>query len=271
MSDLPGYPMSNFTSSQLPNNHDANVHASVLLRTLIAEAPAEAFTLGWLIGNLRQRSFGALILVLAIVALVPVGISIPAGLLIAFLAVQVILGYRNAILPNPLMMRPLPSRYLWLIKDYIIPLLIHLETAVRPRWPAFVDGMLRVAGVAVLLLAVILLTLPLPLVNIPIAGAIVIDRTCTNRAGRASSGFCAGCCGRCVRPCVGRRSGVGRRCRVDFSISTLESIWKVARPGAALTSDPVYQCRVVGTTSSMQASARSIDFPKPLAEPPDAS
>lgn len=174
MSDLPGYPMSNFTSSQLPNNHDANVHASVLLRTLIAEAPAEAFTLGWLIGNLRQRSFGALILVLAIVALVPVGISIPAGLLIAFLAVQVILGYRNAILPNHLMMRPLPSRYLWLIKDYIIPLLIHLETAVRPRWPAFVGRMLRVAGVAVLLLAVILLTLPLPLVNIPIAGAIVL-------------------------------------------------------------------------------------------------
>src|SRR5262249_16036837 len=93
---------------------------------------------------------------------------------IAFLAAQVILGYRNAILPNSLMTRPLPSRYLWLITDYIIPLHIHLETAVRPRWPAFVNGMLRVAGVAVILLAVILLTLPLPLVNIPIAGGIVL-------------------------------------------------------------------------------------------------
>jgi hypothetical protein len=141
---------------------------------LIAEAPEEVFTLAWLIGNLRHRSFGAIMLMLAIIAMVPVGISIPVGLLITVLTVQIILGYRNAILPNRLMIRPLPSRYLRLLEQYLIPLLIHVETAVRPRWPAIVDGTARIAAVAVLLLALILMTVPLPLVNIPVAGAIAL-------------------------------------------------------------------------------------------------
>jgi hypothetical protein len=159
--------------AQAPPNHTAGVHTSAVLRTLIDEAPADTFTLRWLIGNLPHRSFGAIMLLLAIIAMVPV-ISIPAGLLIAALAVQIILGYRVPIFPHRLMSHPLPSHYLKVLEQYAIPTLTQLETAVRPRWPELLHGTRRLAGVVVLLLTVILLTFPLPLSNIPPAAIIAL-------------------------------------------------------------------------------------------------
>jgi hypothetical protein len=159
--------------AQTPPNHTAGVHTSTVLRTLIDEAPAETFTLRWLIGNLPHRSFGAIMLLLALVAMVPV-ISIPAGLLIAALAMQIILGYRVPIFPHRLMTHPLPSHYLKVLEQYAIPTLTQLETAVRPRWPELLHGTRRLGGVVILLLTVILLTFPLPLSNIPPAAIIAL-------------------------------------------------------------------------------------------------
>jgi hypothetical protein len=159
--------------SEAPTNHTAGVHTSEVLRALIDEAPRDEFTLRWLIGSLPHRSFGAILVFLAVIAMVPV-VSIPAGLLIAVLAVQIVLGYHTPILPRSLMNRPLPSSYLRSLEQHAIPLLTRLETAVRPRWPTFVHGMLRVTGVVVLLLTVILLTFPLPLSNIPPAAVITL-------------------------------------------------------------------------------------------------
>jgi hypothetical protein len=159
--------------SGAPPNQTAGVHTSAVLRALIDEAPPDQFTLSWLIGNLPHRSFGAIMLLLAIIAMVPV-ISIPAGLLIAVLAVQIILGYRTPAFPRSLMTHPLPSRYLRALEQYAIPTLQHVETAVRPRWPALAYGSRRVAGAMVLLLTVILLTFPLPLSNIPPAAVIAL-------------------------------------------------------------------------------------------------
>ncbi len=156
-----------------PPNHTAGVHTSAVLRSLIDEAPPTEFTLRWLIGNLPHRSFGAMMLLLAIVAMVPV-ISIAAGLLIAVLAVQIILGYRTPRFPSRLMNHPLPSRYLRALEQHAIPLLDKIETVVRPRWPALVQGTLRLVGIVVLLLTVILLTFPLPLSNIPPAAVIAL-------------------------------------------------------------------------------------------------
>jgi hypothetical protein len=105
--------------------------------------------------------------------MVPV-ISIPAGLLIAALAIQIILGYRVPIFPHRLMSHPLPSHYLKVLEQYAIPTLTQLETAVRPRWPELLHGTRRLTGVVVLLLTVILLTFPLPLSNIPPAAIIAL-------------------------------------------------------------------------------------------------
>src|SRR5262245_27199546 len=159
--------------AQTPPNRPAGAHTSAVLGTLIDEAPADVFTLRWLIGNLPHRSFGAIMLLLAIIAMVPV-ISIPAGLLIAALAVQIILGHRVPMFPQRLMDHPLPSHYLKVLEQYAIPTLTQIETAVRPRWPELLHGTRRLAGVVVLLLTVILLTFPLPLSNIPPAAIIAL-------------------------------------------------------------------------------------------------
>jgi hypothetical protein len=150
-----------------------DVHTSAVLGAIIDEAPLKGFTLEWLINNLPHRSFGAIMLLLAIVAMVPV-VSIAAGLLIAILAVQIVMGYKTPVFPQRLMKRPLPTRYLLSLEHYAIPLLTRLETAVRPRWPALVRASSRLTGVVILLLTFVLLTFPFPLSNIPPAAIIAL-------------------------------------------------------------------------------------------------
>ena len=65
--------------------------ASIILQKLHDVAPADHFTLDWLMSNLHKQSFGLIMLVLAIVALVP-GISLAGGLLLLIPAFQMIVG-----------------------------------------------------------------------------------------------------------------------------------------------------------------------------------
>jgi hypothetical protein len=66
-----------------PRRPDARAYipTSVVLQQLHDEAPTDHFTLGWLMGSLRKRSFGIIMLLLALVAMAP-GVSIVAGLLL---------------------------------------------------------------------------------------------------------------------------------------------------------------------------------------------
>jgi len=52
------------------------IRTSVVLQRLHDEAPPDHFTLAWLMDRLRKRSFGMIMLRLALVTMVP-GISIP--------------------------------------------------------------------------------------------------------------------------------------------------------------------------------------------------
>ena len=61
-----------------PTTQTALVPTSVVLQRLHDEVPAGHFTLRWLMGSLRRRSFGILMLLLAIVAMAP-GVAIVAG------------------------------------------------------------------------------------------------------------------------------------------------------------------------------------------------
>ena len=44
---------------------EEQIHASVLLQRIIAEAPPDTFTLEWLVGKLPAHSFGCILLFLA--------------------------------------------------------------------------------------------------------------------------------------------------------------------------------------------------------------
>ena len=145
--------------------------SSQLLESLLDHAPADSFTVGWLVSALHQRSFGILILLLGLLATVPIGSTVP-GIVLAAIAVQMIAGRSAPAFPRFITARRLPTRYLSLLAARSIPVLRYLENAVHPRWPAAFETAKRFVGIVVLLLTAILLLIPVPLSNI--APAIVI-------------------------------------------------------------------------------------------------
>jgi len=94
-----------------PDPKKAFVPTSVLLQRLHDEAPADHFTLDWLMVSLRKRSFGVIMLLLALVAIAP-GVSMVAGLLLMIPAFQMIAGQPAPIFPRRVASHPFPTRHL---------------------------------------------------------------------------------------------------------------------------------------------------------------
>jgi hypothetical protein len=154
---------------------DMTSHAptSVVLQELLDEAPADHFTLEWLIGSLPERSFGIIMLLLAVLALVPVGSMVP-GLLLAILAAQMTAGRHGPVFPHRIAVYPLPTRHLIRMGRQPILVLKYLERAIRPRWPTPFGATTRVVGGVVFLLSCLILLGPLPLTNVPPAAVIAL-------------------------------------------------------------------------------------------------
>jgi hypothetical protein len=136
-----------------------------LLQQLHDEAPSDHFTLGWLMSRLHRRSFGLIMLLLAVVAIAP-GVSIVAGLLLMIPAFQMILGHNMPAFPRRIAVHPLPTRHLAALVQRAVPVLRHLEKLVHPRWPSPLDATKRLVGGGVVLLDITLLFTPVPLSNV---------------------------------------------------------------------------------------------------------
>jgi hypothetical protein len=147
--------------------------SSRVLEDLLDQAPADTFTLGWLMSALHQRSFGIIMLLLGVLATAPIGSMVPA-LMLAAVAVQMIAGRYEPVFPNFITARRLPTRHLFRLGGRAIPLLRYLEKAVHPRWPGAFEAAKRFVGVMVLLLAAAVLLTPVPLSNIPPAIVIAL-------------------------------------------------------------------------------------------------
>lgn len=135
------------------------VPTSVILQELLRDAPDEV-TLEWIVGNLRERSFGIVVLLIALVGLVP-GISFLVGLLLAIPAVQMMLARGEPVLPRRLATRRLSKARLGRVLARVIPVLRWLERLVRPRWSTPFEATKRVVGFVILLLGATLLA-PVP-------------------------------------------------------------------------------------------------------------
>src|SRR5689334_3793418 len=113
----------------------ARTPTSEVLDTLLGpEAPKEA-TLGWLIGKLGDRSFGIVLLLLALLSLLP-GVSIVAGVLLMVPACQMILARPGPAFIRSVENRQFPTERLDRIIRRVVPVLRHLERFIRPRWTA---------------------------------------------------------------------------------------------------------------------------------------
>jgi hypothetical protein len=150
-----------------------HVPTSEVLQDLLDEAPADHFTLDWLISSLPERSFGIIMLLLAVLAMVPIGSIVP-GLLLAILAAQMTAGRQGPVFPRRIAGHPLPTRHLVRMGRQPILVLKYLERIIRPRWPMPLGATKRVVGVVVLLLTGVLLLAPLPLTNVPPAADIAL-------------------------------------------------------------------------------------------------
>ena len=139
---------------------------SAVFQQLLDEVPPDHFTLDWLMGRLGKRSFGIVMLLLAVVALAP-GVAIIAGLLLFIPAFQMILGHAAPIFPRSIAARPLPTAPLTAVMRRAVPALQKLESVVYPRWPIPHQATKRLVGIVVLLLNITLTFTPLPFSNIP--------------------------------------------------------------------------------------------------------
>jgi hypothetical protein len=144
--------------------------ASVVLQGLLDKAPADHFTLAWLLDHLHGRSFGFIVLILALIAMVP-GISMVAGVLLMITALEMITGRAAPVFPRGVASRSLPTRHLSRVVGRAIPVMRYLEKAIHPRWNIPLESTKRVVGVAILLLALLLLA-PVPLIQVVPATAI---------------------------------------------------------------------------------------------------
>lgn len=141
---------------------------SLLLAEIAARAPGERVTIGEILDGLGDRSFGLLILVLAVPAWIPVlppgGASI-FGVAILCLSVQLLAGRDEAWLPEFILRRGFRREAFASMAARAGPYLRWVERYLRPRqhWACAGAGGRASAG-AIFILA-LALCVPLPMTN----------------------------------------------------------------------------------------------------------
>ena len=148
-----------------PADAGALVATSVVLQRLHDEVPPGHFTLSWLMDSLRKRSFGIVMLLLALVAIAP-GVSIVAGLLLMIPAFQMMVGRPAPRFPRRIANRPLPTRHLAALVQRAVPVLRYLERLIHPRWATPLEATKRLVGAVVALLSITVVLMPIPLSNV---------------------------------------------------------------------------------------------------------
>ena len=152
-------------------------------------------------GRLGDRSFGVVLLLLALVGVLQ-GVSVFAGVLLTMPAFQMIMARPSPVLPSGIALRPIGTRQLVRLLHWIVPVLRRLEKIIYPRWLALIKATKRAVGGVVLLLGLCLLV-PVPLSNAPPALPPDLPDCLSLPAGgwgaalRLAAGSPAGACNRC--------------------------------------------------------------------------
>ena len=139
---------------------------------MLNQAPGARVSVGWLLEQLGERSFGLTLFVMAVIALLP-GTSTVVGVLIAWPAIQMILGHAAAVLPRRIARREVGVDRLARLIAVVVPRLRWVERLVRPRWPMPFQATKRLTGIVVLLVGATLIT-PVPFTQVVPALVIML-------------------------------------------------------------------------------------------------
>jgi len=151
---------------------------SDILETLFAGDPDSRVNLADVRKALEDRAFGFLILVLVLPNCLPIpgppGLSAVLGVPVCFLALQMVWGQRRPWLPRWLLERSVRRGDCTRLVAKSAPLLRRLEKLFRPRLPALNSATADRVNGALLLVFAIILSLPIPLGNLPPAYAVLL-------------------------------------------------------------------------------------------------
>lgn len=133
--------------------------------------------LGDVVTALGDRGYGLIIFVLAIPNVLPIyipGLSAVFGVPLALIALQMMLGYPRPWLPRSLLERPLRRQEFANMTRRVLPWLLRLERALKPRLALLTSPWAeRAIGLFALILA-LMLALPIPLTSIPLGCALAL-------------------------------------------------------------------------------------------------
>jgi len=127
---------------------------------------------GDLILQFQRRSFGGVLLILALLAMVP-GISVFAGAAMIVPAFQLMIGLPAPVFPASIRSRPISVAALRRWTPKVIEWLAKVEKLIKPRWPQLTTQIARrMLGLVVIVLALIV-TIPFPFSNFPPSFAVI--------------------------------------------------------------------------------------------------
>ena len=147
-----------------PELHHSHPKTSDLLRHLLDGLEGDKVSVGWVVERLGSRSFGAIILLMALPNIIPQipGMSTIFGLLIMLPAMQLVLGLRQMWLPSYMANIKLPTSKVAAVVKLAIPWVQRFEKMIKPRLTVLTyPPMENIIGALVLLLGFILF-LPIP-------------------------------------------------------------------------------------------------------------
>ncbi len=145
---------------------------SIVLRNLLAKLPEDDVSIGFIVLQMRRRSFGGVFLVLAALGLLP-GISFFAGLAMLVPAFQMAPGFRAPLLPRFIRQRRIGVMAVRAMGNRAIPWIEKAERYIKPRWiPLTLPPVPMIVGIVTIGLALIVM-LPLPFSNLPPALALL--------------------------------------------------------------------------------------------------
>lgn len=146
---------------------------SFLLSKITSGNASKSIHLGYLIEQFKGRSFGGLLLILSILALLPI-VSFIAGIIILLVGLQMLLGVTIPILPKFIMQQKVDKRNFESFVDKVLPWLVRSEKYIRPRWLFFAHTIgQRLLGCLIFMLALVSL-MPLPFSNMPPSIALIL-------------------------------------------------------------------------------------------------
>ncbi len=137
------------------------------LKTLLL-TDAESLTVEQLVDRVGDRGFGLLLLVLSLPSALPVpaaGYSVPFGILLLVLALQMIIGKTHPVFPRKLQKTRLKRSFAEKLLKGASWIFMRIEWIVRPRmrWVGKRAG-LMLMGILVLIMA-LLMMIPIPMTN----------------------------------------------------------------------------------------------------------